>query len=111
VRQQQVDRRGLELQESLVRGDRVVTHVDGTQDAAVDLAEFGCTEPEETIGDRGEAVAAGGIAAVASIGCLIAIQADPDTDSEVFEDLQHAALEKRAVGLDRYGHPGRDGPV
>ena len=40
MRQQQVKRWRAELQQCLVRGDRVVADVDRTQDAAVTIPEF-----------------------------------------------------------------------
>ncbi len=73
VRQQEIDHRGLVFQQGLVGGRGIVAHVDGAQDAAVDLAESGCGEAEETVGDVVEAVAAAGVAAMASGGFDVAI--------------------------------------
>jgi hypothetical protein len=108
VRQQEVNRRRTELQQSLIGSLRIVAHIDGAQDAAVNLAEFGGAEPEQAVGDIGEAVAAAGITTMACGSCLVAIQADPDADAEVLEHFEHGAIEEGAIGLNGNGHRDTD---
>lgn len=104
VRQQEVNGGRAELQQRLVRGHGVVANVDRAQDAAVALAELRRPEKIQAIGDRIEAVAAVGIAAVSSRRFGVAVQADADLDVKALERLEHRPVEQNPVGLQRQVH-------
>jgi hypothetical protein len=107
VRQQQVKRRGAELQQGLVRAHRVVGDVDGTQDAAVAVPEFWRPQQVKAPGDGVEAVAAVGVATVPPDRLGVPVQADPDPDPQALERGQHRTVEQGAVRLHGHVHLGR----
>lgn len=107
MRQQKVDRGRIELQQRLVGGNRVVVNIDRAQDAAIALAELRRPEKIQAIGDRAEAVAAVGIAAVSSCRFGVAVQADADLDMKALERLEHRPVEQGPIGLQRQVHPPR----
>jgi hypothetical protein len=80
VRQQEINRWGVELQQRLIGGEWVVVDVDRAQDAAVAVAEFRRLKQVQAIGDRVEAVAAVGVATMPPGRFGVAIKADADPD-------------------------------
>lgn len=112
MRQQEVNRGRVELQQRLIGGDGIVVHIDRAQDAAVALPELRRLEEVQAIGDRAEAVTAVGIAAVPPRRFGVAVQADTDLDMKPLERLEHGPLEQGPVGLQRQvhlrRHPGRE---
>jgi hypothetical protein len=112
VRQQEVNRWRVELQQRLVGGDGIVVDIDRAQNAAVALPELRRLEEIQAIGDRSEAVMAVGIAAVPPRRFGVAVQADTDLDMKAFERLEHRPFEQGPVGLHRQvhlrRHPGRE---
>ena len=107
VRQQQVERRGTELQQCLVRADRIVVDVDRAQDAAVAVSELRRPQQVQSIRDGTKAVAAAGVAAVPPGSFGIAIEADTDPGAGLLEHVQHGPVQQRAVGLDGHVHARR----
>ena len=101
VWQQEVNCGRVELQQRLIGGNGVVVNIDRAQDAAVALAELRRPKKVQTIGDRIEAVAAVGIAAVSSRRFGVAVQADTDLDIKALERLEHRPVEESPVGLQR----------
>ena len=101
VWQQEVNCGWIELQQRLIGGDGVVVNIDRAQDAAVTLAELLRPEKVQTIGDRIEAVAAVGVAAVLSRRFGVAVQADTDLDMKSLKRLEHRSVEESSVGLQR----------
>jgi hypothetical protein len=89
VGQQEIDSGRGELQQRLVGGYGIVSHIDRAQEAAVDSAEFGRVDQLKATGYVIEAIAATGITPVPSGGSGVAIQADSDADAECLEYLQH----------------------
>jgi hypothetical protein len=65
VRQQEVKRRRIKLQQGLIGRLGTVAHVDGAQDAAVHIAVLGRTEQVEPSRDVIEAAEAARVAAMA----------------------------------------------
>jgi hypothetical protein len=111
VRQQKIEQRRFEFKQRLIGSLGVVVHVDGAQDTAVDIAEFGRAESAEAIGDVVVAVATAGVAAMAAGGLGVTVQAHPHPDAEMPEHLEHGLVETGAVSLDRYVDLGRHAVV
>jgi hypothetical protein len=104
VGQEEIDRRRGELKQRFVSGHGVVSHIDRAQDAAVYFAEFGRIDQLKAAGHVIKAAGTTGIVPVPPGGFGVAIQADPDTDAELLEHLQHRAIEESAVSLYRKAH-------
>jgi hypothetical protein len=109
VREQQVECRGAELQQRLVRGYRIVLDVDRAQDAAIAAQVFRRPKQLNAVGHRVEAVAPIGVAPVPPSGLGVTVQAYTNLDSQALERSQHGAVEERAVGLDGHVHLGGHG--
>jgi tetratricopeptide (TPR) repeat protein len=88
VRKEQVQGWRMKLEQRLVRGDRIVVHVNGAQDAVVDVAVAGRAEQGQAVGHVGEAVAAVGVDPVAAGGLGVAVQADTDPDAKFPQHVQ-----------------------
>jgi len=100
VREQEVNRRRVELQQGLVGGHRIAADIDRAQDSAVAVAEFRRLKQVQAIGDSVEAVAPVCVATVPPGRFGVAIQADADLDPHALERLEHGQVEESAVGLD-----------
>lgn len=100
VRQQQVKRGRVELQQRLVRAYRVVVDVDGAQDAAVAVPELRRPQQVEAVGDRIEAVAAVSVPPVPPGRLGVPVQADADPDAQAAQRGEHRPVQEGAVGLE-----------
>jgi hypothetical protein len=108
LRQQEVDGRRVEFEQRRVGRDGVVAHIDGAQQSAVTVAEFGRVEQGQPVGHRAEATAAVGEAPVPR-GCLgVAVQADANLHPELPEHFQNRVVEQSPVGLHGHVHRYRD---
>ena len=99
VRQQEVNRGRVELQQRFIGGNGVVVNIDRAQYAAVAPVELRRLKEVQAIGDRVEAVAAVGIATMSPRRFGVAVQADADLDVKTLEGLEHRPVEEGAVGL------------
>jgi hypothetical protein len=108
VRQQQVKGWRGELQQCLVRADRVVLDIDRAQDAAVAVPEFRRLQPVKAVGHDVEAVAAVGVAPVPPGRLGVPVEAYADPGPQAPQRGEHRTVEESAVGLEGNVHLGGD---
>jgi hypothetical protein len=99
VREQEVDRGRLELQQLLVAGDRIGPRGDGAQDARVDRPVLGAAQHFQPGGHRGEAAPAVRHPAVPVVVGLDAVDAHADPDAVPAQGGHRGRVEPDPVGL------------
>ena len=106
VRQQQVKGRRGELEQRLVRLNRLVLDIDRAQDPAVAVRELWRPQQVKAVGHRVEAVAAIGVQPVAPRRLGVTVQADAYLDAEALERGEHRPVEQGPVRLKGHVHLG-----
>ena len=106
VRQQQVKGRRGELEQRLVRLNRLVLDIDRAQDPAVAVRELWRPQQVKAVGDRVEAVPAIGVQPVAPRRLGVTVQADAYLDAEALERGEHRPVEQGPVRLKGHVHLG-----
>ncbi len=112
VREEEVDERGVERDEGVQHGVRIVLDVDRAQEPQVEVAVAVLPEQLDRLEHEGVTAAPVGETPVPVVGRAVAVEGDAHPDAELVEEVQVPGAELKAVGVDpevEVGHTGERG--